>query len=67
MSVYQGGGPARDVELKAALLWLNRLGVDPTDLASEAARTARVVPTVSEWIGVVSGLVSTSTARCYRP
>ncbi len=54
-------------ELEAARLLLARLGVNPADLLTDtSATTERPVPTVAEWIPVVTGLVSPSTARAYR-
>ncbi|WP_007023864.1 hypothetical protein [Saccharomonospora iraqiensis] len=51
-------------DLEAARLLLARLGVNPADLLTDTTgSTERPVPTVGEWIPVVTGLVSPSTAE----
>jgi integrase/recombinase XerC len=57
-------------DLEAARLLLSRLGVDPADLIGAAPTNrlrddGRPMPTISEWIPVVAGLVSSSTAASY--
>ncbi|WP_309236035.1 hypothetical protein [Amycolatopsis sp. SID8362] len=54
-------------DLEAARLLLSRLGVDPADLLTEPANASdrEPVPTINEWIPVVAGLVSASTAASY--
>ncbi|WP_328452752.1 tyrosine-type recombinase/integrase [Amycolatopsis sp. NBC_00438] len=63
--------PATPQDLEAARLLLSRLGVDPADLVSGARADddvlpdKRPMPTIREWIPVVAGLVSPSTAASY--
>jgi integrase len=57
-------------DLEAARLLLSRLGVDPADLigdapADNADGERPPMPTLGEWIPVVAGLVSPSTASSY--
>jgi integrase len=54
-------------DLEAARLLLSRLGVNPADLLHEPAENGdrEPVPTINEWIPIVSGLVSPSTAASY--
>ncbi|MGV9362062.1 tyrosine-type recombinase/integrase [Amycolatopsis sp. NPDC003731] len=54
-------------DLEAARLLLSRLGVNPADLLTEPAANGdrKPVPTINEWIPVVAGLVSPSTAASY--
>lgn len=58
-------------DLEAARLLLSRLGVDPADLVTPVVSAGRggsdtpPMPTLAEWIPVVVGLVSPSTARSY--
>jgi integrase/recombinase XerC len=62
--------PATPQDLEAARLLLSRLGVDPADLVSDSGTEnttpdQRPMPTIREWIPVVAGLVSPSTASSY--
>ncbi|WP_432854890.1 tyrosine-type recombinase/integrase [Amycolatopsis sp. CA-161197] len=66
--------PATPQDLEAARLLLSRLGVDPADLISAGrqepgsatvGKDERPMPTIREWIPVVAGLVSPSTAASY--
>ncbi|WIX76898.1 hypothetical protein QRX50_36560 [Amycolatopsis carbonis] len=61
--------PVTQQDLEAARLLLSRLGVDPADLVitapAEAAPEQWPMPTIREWIPVVAGLVSPSTAASY--
>lgn len=56
-------------DLEAARLLLSRLGVDPADLvaatSADSAPDGGPLPTIGEWIPVVAGLVSPSTAASY--
>jgi len=61
--------PATPQDLEAARLLLSRLGVDPADLvtitSAESTSDRPPLPTIREWIPVVAGLVSPSTASSY--
>lgn len=57
-------------DLEAARLLLSRLGVEPADLIGDAPAGSTdderpPTPTLGEWIPVVAGLVSPSTASSY--
>ncbi|GAB3888432.1 tyrosine-type recombinase/integrase [Kibdelosporangium lantanae] len=55
---------ASTVELEAARLLLDRMGLRPEDLLA-TPRPTRSVPTFAEYIPIVSGAVSTGTRRAY--
>lgn len=58
---------ADPADIEAARLLLSRLGINPADLIGDAPTGGgrEPVPTISEWIPVVAGLVSPSTASSY--
>jgi hypothetical protein len=57
-------GPARQAEVEAALLLLDRMGLSPADLMARA-RARREVPTFAEYIPVVAAAVTPGTRRAY--
>lgn len=60
---------ANPADIEAARMLLSRLGVSPADLLDDApakdATAGEPIPTISEWIFVVTDLVSPSTAASY--
>ncbi|MEU6643085.1 site-specific integrase [Saccharomonospora sp. NPDC046836] len=72
MGAHPVADPAGPAEVEAARVLLARMGINPADLITTGdtpnpvePHRRRPVPTFSEWIPVVAGLVSARTAATY--
>jgi hypothetical protein len=59
------GSPVRPEVLDAARVMLAQMGISATDLLQAAGGTRRPVPTVAEYVEVVSAAVPPGSRRMY--